>query len=74
MVCVIEEDGKLIYSINVQDGYIYEKMYEAEITKKMVLPLYTQTYWYNYTYRLPNVKADFARVLKEKYTKLIKKK
>ncbi len=52
------------YIENAQREYIYEKLYKVEQQGDFVLPIYTKTYWYNYEYRLQDVKKDFKEDLR----------
>lgn len=64
---VYVEDGQPKYLSNAQRDYIYEKAYALETQGIFVSPLYAKTYWYNYEYRLNDVKKDYSLELKKVY-------
>lgn len=72
-----EEKGKIKYIINAQKSYIYEHLYAMEIEGVFTTPIYSKSYWYNYTYRLKDVNQDFKYHLEEEldttYIEKIKK-
>ena len=61
------EDGQPKYLSNAQRDYIYEKAYALETQGVFVSPLYAKTYWYNYEYRLNDVKKDYKLELERVY-------
>lgn len=71
-----EKDGCIFYIENAQREYIYKKVYELEQDGRFVTPVFSKTFWYNYTYRLSDVTRDFKRLLRkeldEQYCKRIK--
>ena len=58
-----KDDGTLAYIDNAQKATIYAKKYALESQGYFVTPLYAQTYWYNYTLRLPQVHTQFLEHL-----------
>ena len=61
------EDGQRKYVSNAQRDYIYKKTYALETQGVFVSPFYAKTYWYNYEYRLSDVKRDYNAELKQVY-------
>ena len=59
-----EEDGQVKFMENAQRAYIYEKSYALEQEGVFVTPVFCQTFWYNYVYRLPDVIKDFKKKLR----------
>jgi len=60
-----EENGKIKHIENARLGYVYRKAHLFERQGKFVTPVFYQTYWYNYKYRLPDVLEDFHKELLE---------
>ena len=60
-----EEAGSVHYVENAQRAHIFEEQYALEQKGCFVTPIFAQTYWYNYEYRLPDVRKDFKKALKE---------
>ena len=54
-----KDKGGMRYIENAQRDYIYEKVSRLEQEGVFVAPIYAKTYWYNYNYRLKDVKNDF---------------
>ncbi len=63
------ENGQERYLENARKEYVYEKMHEKEQQGEFVTPIFSKEYWYNYTYRLPDVMQNFKKNLKEYYNK-----
>ena len=61
------EDDQPKHLSNAQRDYVYEKAYALETQGVFVSPLYAKTYWYNYEYRLNDVKKDYSVELKKVY-------
>lgn len=55
----------LAYIDNAQKAPIYAKKDALEQAGVFVTPIYAQTYWYNYTRRLPDVRRQFAQDLRQ---------
>lgn len=53
------ENGSLKYVVNARRGYIYQKKHALEQQGIFVSPVYADTYYYNYTLRLPQVRKRF---------------
>lgn len=72
-----EEEEKIKYIVNALKACVYEQQYALEQEGKFVTPIFSQTYWYNYKYRLPDVRRDFTKKLHEElneaYIEKIKK-
>ena len=64
-----EEEGEINYLENANKSFIYGAIYEQESNGFLVSPMLVKTYWYNYTYCLPDVQADFERLLEQEYNK-----
>ena len=60
-----EQDGAIQYIENAQKDYIYEKAYTLEQQGIFVTPVFNKTFWYNYEYRLADVKKDFRVLVRE---------
>ena len=60
-----EQDGAIQYIENAQKDYIYEKAYTLEQQGIFVTPVFSKTFWYNYEYRLADVKKDFRVLVRE---------
>ncbi|MEE0435656.1 MAG: hypothetical protein UDB11_09710 [Peptococcaceae bacterium] len=63
-----EEHGTIRYMANANQGTLYNKVQELEEKGCFVGPVMMKRYWYNYTYRLPDVIADFKKLLREIYS------
>lgn len=57
------EDGALTYLDNAQKATVYAKKYALESQGRFVTPVFAQTYWYNYTVRLPQIHSRFLSAL-----------
>lgn len=57
------DDGALTYLDNAQKATVYAKKYALESQGRFVTPVFAQTYWYNYTVRLPQVHSRFLSAL-----------
>lgn len=57
------DNGALTYIDNAQKATVCAKKYALESQGYFVTPLYAQTYWYNYTLRLPQVHDQFLEQL-----------
>lgn len=53
------ENNQLKFVINARRGYIYQKKYALELQGFFVSPVYSETYYYNYTIRLPQIRQMF---------------
>ena len=62
------DNGKISYMINTQKDYIYEKAYSLEQEQVFVTPIFHKTFWYNYEYRLADVKKDFKKMVSNELT------
>ena len=58
------EDGQRKYVSNAQRDAVYQKAYALETQGVFVSPLYAKTYWYNYEYRLSDVKREYSALLR----------
>lgn len=71
------DNEKIKYVENARKAYMYEQQHALEQEGKFVTPIFSQTYWYNYKYRLPDVRRDFTKKLHEElneaYIEKIKK-
>ena len=53
-------DGdRMTYIINARRGPIYQKKQTLELAGRFVSPIFSETYYYNYTLRLPEVRRLF---------------
>lgn len=58
-----ESANGIAYVDNARKEAIYRKKYELEQSGVFVTPIFWQTYWYNYTLRLPDVHKKFVQEL-----------
>lgn len=61
---VYENGAQYTYLENAQSSYIYAQLHTLEQQGVLVSPVFAKTYWYNYVYRLPDVKRDFKALLR----------
>ncbi len=66
-----EENGVIRYMANANQGTLYNKVQDLEEKGCFVGPVMTKRYWYNYTYRLPDVITDFKELLRATYSPAI---
>ena len=62
-VVYYNQAGRRIRYFNADRATLYRRMEAAEAQYDLVSPLFQKTYWYNYQYRLYDVRQDFARYL-----------
>lgn len=62
-VVYYNQAGRRISYFNADRATLYRRMEAAESQYGLVSPLFQKTYWYNYQYRLYDVRQDFARYL-----------
>lgn len=72
-ICYIEDD-RLVYKDNAQYSSICEIRENVIQAGKTVSPIYSQTYGYNYRYRLRDVMTDFCKSLKTVYNEAFMQK
>lgn len=69
--------GYMDYYLNAQKETVYAHQDEMEAKGLLTTPILSKPYWYNYTYRLKDVKAaaelQFKTLLNEDYLQLVKK-
>lgn len=58
-----ETASGIAYFDNAQKATVYRKKYELQQRGILVAPIISETYWYNYTLRLPAVHALFEQVM-----------
>lgn len=72
-----EENGRIKYEENAVQERMFRKQYDLEQNGIFVTPIFSKTYWYNYTYRLPQVNSDFSadlrRIMNTEYLEKLKK-
>lgn len=54
-----QDESGLKHIINARRGYIYQKKHALEQQGIFVSPIYAETYYYNYTLRLPQIRQMF---------------
>jgi len=65
-----KEDNSICYVINASQQFIQKKRMEIILKKEgMVTPIFYKKYWYNYDYRLEQVRKDFGDELRILYSK-----
>lgn len=62
---VYHQNGKDYYLYDALREYIYTKKYQLEQKGIMTTPLFSETYWYNYTYRIRDAQKDYVQLFHE---------
>lgn len=62
-VVYYNQAGRRISYFNADRATMYRRFEDAEAKHGLVSPLFQKTYWYNYQYRLYDVRKDFAEHL-----------
>ncbi len=61
-------EGNIQYVINASKQVIFAKINKLEQNKNVVIsPIFQKKYWYNYDYRLEDVRKDFKALLEKLY-------
>lgn len=71
-----DQGNKINYYFNAQKESAYSQQNRLEEEGLLTTPIFAKTYWYNYTYRLADAKADFeqylSQVLDQSYLETVK--
>lgn len=59
------ENGKIQYYLNASQRLMHEKQEKHQKLGHLVTPIFQKKYWYNYDYRLDQVRVDFRELLKQ---------
>ena len=63
-----EAPAGLVYLDNACSAQIYQQKYQLESQGIFASPVFSKTYWYNYTLRLPDVRQRFEEDLCQFFT------
>lgn len=63
------DNGNIQYHLNASQRLMREKQEKQQGAGHLVTPIFHKKYWYNYDYRLDQVRSDFRELLKQVFNK-----